>query len=407
MEHSQRFLQRVGIVEMTNQPILKNIRILDFTWVLAGPFATRILADFGAEVIQVQPLVTEVEDRFARGYYNTWNRNKLGITLNLNRPQGVALAKKLVGISDAAVENFAPRVMANWGLDYDNLKKIKPDIIMLSMSAMGHTGPWRDYVGFGPTVQAFSGITYLTSYPGKPPSGLGSSYADHVAGLMAALALLGALEHRWKTGEGQYIDVSQVEAMSSLLGSAFLEYAIDGKPPEPAGNRPSEAAPHGVYRCRGDDRWCAIAVFTDEEWQGFKRALGNPAWTEGSKFSTLASRLRNAEELDKLVEGWTKEHTAEEVMALLQGQGVAAGVVQDASDLANDPQLRARGFFIELEHPELVKTISDAVPIKLPDTPARYSRAAPMQGQDNDYVYKQLLGMSDDELAELRQQGII
>jgi len=358
-------------------------------------------------VIKVQPLMPEAGDKFSRGYYNTWNRNKLGITLNLNKPQGVALAKKLAGISDAVVENFTPRVMANWGLDYDNLKKIKPDIIMLSMSTMGNSGPWRDYVGFGPTVQAFSGITHLTSYQGKPPSGLGYSYADHVAGLMAALALLGAMEYRHRTGEGQYIDVSQVEAMSSLLGSAILEYAISGKPPEAVGNRSSEAAPYGVYRCRGDDRWCAIAVFNDEEWQGFKRALGNPPWAEAQRFAALSGRLKNADELDKLVEGWTSEHTAEEVMALLQEQGVAAGVVQDASNLANDPQLRARGFFVELDHPELGKTISDATPIKLSDTPARYSRAAPILGQDNDYIYIQLLGMSKQEMAELRKQGVI
>ncbi len=392
---------------MTNQAVLHNIRILDFTWVLAGPFATRILADFGAEVIKIQPLMPEAEDRFGRGYYNTWNRNKLGITLNLNKPEGVVLAKKLVGISDAVVENFTPRVMANWGLDYENLKKIKPDIIMLSMSTMGNTGPWRDYVGFGPTVQAFSGITYLTSYRGKPPIGLGYSYADHVAGLMAALALLGALEYRRRTGKGQYIDVSQVEAMSSLLGDAFWSYAISGKPPEPVGNRSSEVAPYGVYRCRGNDRWCAIAVFGDEEWMRFKRALGNPPWTEDGKFSTLPDREKNADELDKLVEGWTRGHTAEEVMALLQGQGVAAGVVQDASDLANDPQLRSRGFFVELDHPELGRTISDATPIKLSETPAKYSRAAPMQGQDNDYVYGELLGMSEDEITKLRQYGII
>ena len=392
---------------MTNQAILHNIRILDFSWVLAGPYATRLLADFGAEVIKVQPLVPAAEDKFSRGYDNTWNRNKLGIALNLNKPPGVALARRLVGISDAVVENFTPRVMANWGLDYPGLKEIKPDIIMLSMSTMGQTGPWRDYVGFGPTVQAFSGLTYLTSYPGKPPLGLGYSYADHVAGLTAALALLGAMEYRQRTGEGQYIDVSQVEAMASLLGDAILEYNISGQPPEPAGNRSSEAAPYGVYRCRGDDRWCAIGVFSDDEWQGFKRALGNPSWTENSKFSTLPGRLENAEELDKLVEGWTRERTAEEVMALLQDQGVAAGVVQAASDLPNDPQLRARNFFIELDHPELGKTIADATPIKLSDTSAKYNRAAPIVGQDNDYVYGELLGMREDEIAELRQQGII
>ncbi|MBA7654831.1 Succinyl-CoA:(R)-benzylsuccinate CoA-transferase subunit BbsF [subsurface metagenome] len=387
--------------------ILHNIRILDFTWVLAGPYATRILADFGAEVIKVQPLMSESGDKFDRGYYNTWNRNKLGITLNLNKPQGLALAKRLVGISDAVVENFTPRVMANWELDYPSLKKLKPDIIMLSISTMGQTGPWRDYVGFGPTVQAFSGITYLTSFPGKPPLGLGTSYADHIAGLIACLALLGALEYRQRTGEGQYIDVSQVEAMSSLLGSAVLDYTLNGKEVKPVGNSSTHAAPYGVYRCRGDDRWCAIAVFNDEEWEGFKRALGNPIWTEDKRFATPASRLENSDELDRLVEEWTGKHMAEEVMALLQEQGVAAGVVQDASDLANNPQLRARGFFIELDHPELGKTISDATPIKLSDTPARYSRAAPVQGQDNDYVYKQLLGMSEDEVAELKQQGVV
>jgi len=391
---------------MTNQSVLHNIRILDFTWVLAGPYATRILADFGAEVIKVQPLLPEAEDRFSRGYYNTWNRNKLGITLNPNKPQGIALAKRLVGISDAVVENFTPRVMANWGLDYDNLKKIKPDLIMLSLSTMGNTGPWRDYAGFGPTIQAFSGITYLTSFPDKPPLGLCTSYADHIAGLLACFALLGALECRRRTGEGQYIDVSQVEAMASLLGGAILEYMVDGEV-APVGNGSTEAAPHGVYRCQGDDRWCAITVFTDEEWQGFKRALGNPPWAEDRQFATLTGRLKNKAKLDRLVEGWTKKHTAEEVMVLLQKQGVAAGVVQNAGDLAEDPQLRERGFFVELDHPELGKTISDAVPIRLSDTPARYTWAAPILGQDNDYVYEELLGLSDDEVAGLRQQGVI
>ncbi len=383
---------------MTNQPILHNIRILDFSWVLAGPYATRLLADFGAEVIKVQPLLSsEADDAFARGYYNTWNRNKMGITLNLDRPRGVALAKKLVGISDAVVENFTPRVMANWGLDYNSLRQLKPDIIMLSLSVMGQTGPWRDYVGFGPTVQAFSGMTYLTSFPGKPPVGHGFSYADHVAGLYASLALLGALEHRQRTGEGQYIDVSQVEAMASLLGGAVMDNT--------AGS--NEAAPHNVYRCKGNDRWCAIAVFSDEEWQGFKRALSNPSWAEDDRFATLSSRMRNNKELDRLVAGWAKERTAEEVMSILQGNGVAAGVVQDASDLVADPQLRARDFFVEIDYPEAGKTLADSTPIKLSHAPARYRGAAPTPGQDNDYVYRELLGMSEEDVAELIEKGVI
>ena len=387
--------------------VLKGIRILDFSWVLVGPYATRLLADFGAEVIKVQPLMPEAEDKFSRGYYNTWNRNKRGITLNLNNPEGVALAKRLVNISDAVVENFTPRVMANWGLDYDRLKKIKPDLIMLSLSTMGSTGRWRDYTGFGPTIQAFSGITFLTSFPGKPPLGLGTAYADHIAGLFACLALLGAVEYRRRTGEGQYIDVSQVEAMASLLGDAILDYQIEGREAEAVGNSSTEAAPHGVYRCKGDDRWCAIAVFTDDEWQGFKRALGNPPWAGDKRFATFSGRLKNKARLDRLVEEWTKKHTAEEAMALLQKQGVAAGAVQAASDLVRDPQLNGRGFFIELDHPGLGKTVSDAVPIRLSETPAKYSRAAPLLGQDNEYVYGELLGLSRGELTELKKQGII
>jgi benzylsuccinate CoA-transferase BbsF subunit len=394
-------------VEMSrnNYPVLHDIRILDFTWVLAGPYATRLLADFGAEVIKVQPLLsTEADDAFSRGYYNTWNRNKLGITLNLDKPGGIELAKKLVGISDAVVENFTPRVMANWGLDYENLKKIKTNIIMVSLSLMGQAGPWRDYTGFGPTVHAFSGMTYLTSFPGRPPIGPGFSYADHVAGLYASLGLLGALEHRRRTGEGQHVDISEVEAMTGLLGNAIREYTATGKEPEPMGNSSTEAAPHSVYPCQGKDRWCAIAVYTDEEWQGFRRALGDPAWAEDEKFATLAGRVEYRDELNGLISAWTKERTAEEVMARLRENGVAAGVVQDAADLAGDPQLKARGFF--LDRPEIGK-LADASPIRLSATPARYDLPAPAPGRDNPYVYDKLLGLSKKEMGELKEKGVI
>jgi benzylsuccinate CoA-transferase BbsF subunit len=383
---------------MNGQSVLRGIRILDFTRVLAGPYATRILADFGAEVIKVQPLLRQEEDAFGRGYYNTWNRNKLGVTLDLSKPEGVAVARRLAGISDAVVENFTPRVMANWGLDYDSLRRVKPDIIMVSMSAMGSTGPRRDYTGFGPTVQAFSGMTALASYPGGLPLGLGTSYADHVAGLTAVLALLGALEYRRRTGEGQYIDVSEVEAVVGLLGDAVLERAVGGEPP---------AAPCGVYRCKGDDRWCAISVFSDEEWQGFKRALGSPSWAGDGRLGTMSGRLENAGELDVRIGQWTERHTAEEVIARLQECGVAAGVVQSAADLAADPQLRGRGFFVEQDSPHGGKIVSDATPIRMSATPAAYARAAPVTGQDNDYVYRKLLGMGEGEMSGLREAGII
>ncbi len=378
-----------------NELILHNMRILDFTWVLAGPYATRLLADFGAEVIKVQPLLsTETESEFSRGYYNTWNRNKLGITLNLNRTEGIEIARKLVSICDIVAENFAPRVMANWGLDYENLKKIKPDIIMVSLSAMGQTGPRKDYTGFGPTVHAFSGMTHLTSFPGRAPTGPGFSYADHVAGLYASLVLLGALEHKRRTGEGQYIDISEVEVMASLLGGGT----------EPMGNRLEIAAPHDVYPCRGKNRWCAIAIFTNAEWEGFKKGLGDPAWAEDKKYATLSGRLKNRDELDKQIAAWTKRRTAAEVMTRLQANGIAAGVVQEAADLTRDPQLKARGFF--LDKPEIGKLV-DASPIRLSETPAEYNRPAPTPDRDNDYVYGKLLGLSKKEITDLKNKGVI
>jgi crotonobetainyl-CoA:carnitine CoA-transferase CaiB-like acyl-CoA transferase len=381
---------------MSEQSILHNVRVLDFTWVLAGPFATRLLADFGAEVIKVQPrLSAESDDAFSRGYYAAWNRNKLGITLDLSQPEGIGLAKKLVGVCDVVAESFAPRVMANWGLDYAHLQKIKPDIIMVSLSLMGHSGPFRDYSGFGPAAHAFSGLTSLTGFPGGPPLGPGFSFADHVAGLYASLAVLGALEERLKTGCGQYIDISEVAAVKSLLGGGAMR---------PEGNRSGEAAPHGVYACRGRDRWCAISVSTESEWRGLKKALGNPPWADDKKFASLSGRIENAYALDDLISQWTRKHTAAEVMAALQSYGVPSGVVQDAAGLALDPQLRARGFFVD--RPDVGKLV-DAAPLGLLESPAAYYRPAPPPGRDNAYVYGKLLGLTEKEIAELRKKGVI
>ncbi len=392
---------------MPDPPVLNNIRILDFSWVLAGPYATRLLADYGAEVIKIQPLLPEADDKFSRGYYNTWNRNKLGITLNLSCARGLEIAARLIKISDIIVENFSPRVMENWGLDYPGAKKLNPDIIFLSMSVMGHSGPWRNYSGFGPAVQAFSGITRLTAYPGQPPSGIGYAYADHIAGLYGSLALLGALEYRRRTGRGQYIDLSQTETMTSLLSDAVLDCTMRGREAKPVGNISAGSVPCGVYPCRGKDRWCAIEVSTEEEWEGLKRALGQPAWINEARFATIASRQRNREALDRFVQVWTKNLSAEEVAAVLQEEGVPAGLVRNAADLVNDPQMRDREFFLTPAAPDFAGTLVDASPIRLADSPASYRRAAPVRGQDNEYVYRRLLGLSEDEISELKQNNII
>lgn len=389
---------------------LDGLRILDFSWLMAGPYATRILADFGAEVIKVQSRKTATgAESNATHYFNTWNRNKLGITLNMNHPKARDIALRLVKISDVVMENFTPRVKSNWGLSYDKLREIRPDIIMLSMSAMGQSGPWRNFAALGPTIQAFSGITQLTSFPQGTPLGLGYSYADPISGLFAILAILAALEHRGKTGQGQYIDISEYECMCSLLGPAILDYTINHNVATPQGNSPGHiaAAPYGCYKCSGEDRWCVIAVSSEEEWQALCHVLGAPPWSKEERFSTLPGRERHAEELNQLLEQWAIEHTPEEVMNSLQQAGVPAGMVEDANDLANDPHLKARNFFIQAEHPVLGKTTSDNTPIRLSRTPARLRRAAPLLGQDNHYVYKELLGVSEQELSQYIEEGLI
>lgn len=396
---------------MTTQGPLAGVRVLDFTWVLAGPFCTRLLADYGAEVIKVQSAVVPgTEEQNLSPNFAAWNRNKLSVTLNLNQPEGVELAKRLASLSDVVVENFTPRVMENWGLDYARLKEANPDLIMLSLSGMGQTGPLRDYVCFGPTIQALSGLTYLTGLAGRPPIGIGVSLSDHLAGLAGALGVLAALELRRSTGQGSSIDLSQLEVSCGLLGPAFLDLAANGRAAEPQGNGwpYGDAAPHGIYRCQGEDRWCAIAVFSQEEWRALCRAMGEPAWTHNERFATLDARSKHADELDRLVEGWTRERAPEEVMRLLQGVGVAAGVVQNAEDLAQrDPQLQHRGFWVSQDHPVLGRVPTDGSPLLFSEIAPTFDRPAPLLGQHNDEIFRQLLGLSQEETTRLKQQGII
>ena len=390
--------------------ILNGVRVLDFTWMLAGPFATRLLADFGAEVIKVQSkkTATGAESNLG-GYFNNWNRNKRSITLDMSHPEAEDLVLKLTKISDVVIENFSPRVMANWGLTYEKLKAVKPNLIMASMSAMGQTGPWRDFVAFGPTLQALSSLTYLTSFSEDAPLGLGYAHADPIAGLYATFAILAALEYRDRTGQGQYIDLSEYEAMCTFMGPALLNATANHEEFKPQGNRPDykQAAPYGCYKCAGTDRWCVIAVFDESEWQAFCHVLGAPPWTKEERFSSLSRRKEHEEELDQFLGEWTANHGAEEIVEHLQRAGVPAGVVQNAEDLARDPHLMAREFFVSLEHPLLGKTLSDSFPIRFGDHPANDWKAAPLLGADNRIVYVDLLGLSEDEFSSYVRRGVI
>ena len=395
---------------MENTNILSGLRVLDFTRVLAGPYAARLLADFGAEVIKVQSEKTATgADSNTSGYFATWNRNKRSIALDMSHPEARQIALRLTAISDVVIENFSPRVMSNWGLQYEKLKAVRPDLVMVSMSGMGQTGPWNDYVAFGPTIQAFSGLTSLTSFNKDDPMGLGHAYSDCVAGLYAVLAILAALESRDKTGTGQYIDLSEYEAMCSLLGPLFLDISAHQRNVVPQGNHTDcvPAAPYGCYQCSGTDRWCTIAVFNEREWEALCKTMGNPQWARDERFSSLEKRKDHSDELDELLGRWTLKHEAGELMCLLQEAGVPAGKVQNAEDLAKDLHLKARGYFVNLEHPVLGNTISDSSPILFRETPTPEWKAAPLLGQDNRYVYMDLLGLSESEVSSYLERGII
>ena len=393
-----------------NKEILNGLRVLDFTRVLAGPYATRILADFGAEVIKIQSKKTaRGAESNTSGYFTTWNRNKRSITLDMSYPEAREIALKLTAISDVVIENFSPRVMSNWGLNYERLKEVRPDLIMVSMSGMGQTGPWKDSVALGPTIQALSGLTYLSSFNEDSPMGLGYSHADTVAGLYAVLAVLAALEYREGKGMGQYIDLSEYEAVCTVMGPTFLDILANQKDVLPQGNQSDHvpAAPYGCYRCLGADRWCVIAVFNEVEWQALCEVMGNPGWSREERFSTLSKRKKHAEELDELLGRWTGKHRAEELVCLLQEAGVPAGVVQSAEDLAGDPHLRARDYFVELEHQVQGNKISESSPIKFTDSTTAGWRAAPLLGEDNRYVYIELLGLRESELSSYIERGVV
>jgi len=389
---------------------LRGIRVLDFTWMLAGPYATRLLADFGAEVIKVQSKLTAMgAGQNDTGYFNTWNRNKLGITLDLGRPEARQLALELAAKCDLVMENFTPRVMQSLGLGYDDLKRVKPDIVMVSLSGFGQSGPWRNYAALGATVQAFSGLTYLTSYDDGRPEGIGFAYADHISGLYAALAALAALKRRDTTGQGAYADISEIEAACSTLGPALLDYSVNGRAAGPVGNRAEwgQAAPHGCYRCRGEDRWCVIAVFSEEEWQSLCNVIGQPRLAPQDKFASIQSRLQHAGELDAVIEKWTENYTPREAMEKLQSAGVPASAVNDARDLASDPHLNGRGFFIGPGRPVPGLGRADGNPVRLSATPPQCRKAAPLLGEDNRRVFIDILGMDEDRFKRYVAEGII
>jgi len=405
---------------MNTPQALAGIRILDFSWFGAAPIGTKWMADHGAEVIRVESqerldalrvlgsthFRDYTPDLNGSGFFNDFNSSKYGITLNLNRQEGLDIARRLVAISDVVIDSFTRRAMRKWGLYYDDLVRVKPDIIVVSASQQGHTGPHADYLGFGFNLQALAGINHLTGYPDGDPLGTSVNYPDFVLPMFVASVITSALLYRRRTGQGQHIDLSQYQATASTLGPVLMDYLVNQRVQSRTGGRSATAAPHGIYRCQGEDRWCAIAVSTEGQWTALCRVMGNPAWTQESRFSTLMGRLQHVDDLDTLLTGWTCEWLAETVMQRLQDAGVAAGVVQNAEDLLErDPQLRHRGHYRQLTHPVTGPTHYMGPAFHLSATPATM-RPAPCLGEHNAYVYGDLLGMSADEIDQYTKDGV-
>jgi len=388
--------------------VLEGIRVLDFTWVVAGPVATRVLADHGADVIKIER--TDAPDAPQRrgGLFGNLNRGKRSVAIDLSDARGVELVRELARRCDVVIDNFSPRVMANWGLDAVALQDLAPHLVVLNLSGFGTSGPMAQQVSYGPTLQAQTGFTWHMRRPGGAPAGFGFSYSDMVSGYSAALAVVAALWRRASDGVGSAIDLAQLEVLATML-APLLEMALRGDAiPDVLDSAVADgaAAPHGVYRCReeaGRDRWCAIAIFGDDEWRRFIAALGAPQWAQAPQFASASGRRAGAAALDRHIESWTAGMTAAAAMQTLQAAGVAAGVVADATDLAVDPQLAARGYWVGCSDGIQL----DGVVPRLSATPGAVVAAAPRLGEHTDQVLRDLLAMEQSALDRLRRTGVI
>ena len=403
---------------------LQGVRIVEMGQLIAIPFAMKLLADMGAEVIRLESTrrlesyrgdsvyLNEIDGEFWNRGANFYeqNRNKLGITLDLGLPEGLDILRRLIGISDVFAQNFTPRVIRNFGLEYQDLRRIKPDIIMVSSTGYGFDGPWANFGATGPATEGASGLAYATGYADGAPVMAEIPYVDYTAGEHTVFAVMAGLMHRLRTGEGQFIDVSQAQAAAATIPEVLLDFAANGREATRMGNSDQSMAPHGCYPCRGEDRWIVVAVSTDTEWLGMCRALGMADWATDPRFSGSLGRWRNRNELDRMISEGTASWDAHALMAALQSQGVPAGAVLDSKDLLFNPHLRERGFYeVVRHHPStgMPPLPYAGRPWKLSETPAIQPTAAPLMGEHNDYVLQELLGMDREEVQELEQRGVI
>ncbi len=402
-----------------NRP-LEGIRVLDFGWILSVPHCTQWLGSMGAEVLRVASKAHmeagRTGDRASTdgiggvnraGAWNGNNYSKLGLTLNLKEPRAVELVVDLAAKCDVVAENFAPGVMNRLGLGYEAIREANPSIIYLSGTTLGADGPDFNATGWGPNTLSYGGLTWLTGYEDGAPVQAGGNLPDYVIGTIMAFHVLSAISHRRRTGQGQFIEMSMAEAVSTFIPETFMDFVMNGREAGRMGNHVSEMSPHAVYPAEGHDQWVAVAVANDEEWRAMCEAAAHPEWLSDPRFATLDDRKRNEKELDSLIGEWTANHPPDRIMHILQGAGVAAGPVMSTFDLLGDPHFIERGFVIELDHPEVGSRAVAGLPAKFSAIPDPAWFPAPLLGQHNGYVFRDLLGLDEEEISRLMAEKVI
>ena len=406
---------------MAKKRIFEGLKIADFTWLGVGPIAMKFMANMGATVIHIEsytrPDICRVSPPYKdwkpginrSAFFAIFNDSKYGITLNLRMPQAQKLAMRIINEwADVVADAHLPGIMEKFGLDKETLRKDKPELIHIATALQGKTGPYSTMPGHGMVGVSLGGITQITGWPDRDPTVPFGALTDFLTFPHMITALIAALLYRRKTGKGQYIELSQLECSAQFLAPPIMDYMINGRVLGRMGNSSAYAAPHGVYRCKGEgEKWCAIAVSSDGEWRNFCHVIGNPEWTRDPEFATFMGRKEKENELNRFVEEWTLNYTPQEVMRKMQKAGVPAGVVESGEDLVADPQLNHRHTHVVLEHPEIGPHIYQAPPYRFSKTPHKLTMPAPCLGQHNEYVLKEILGMSDDEIADLLVAGAL
>jgi len=400
--------------------VFHGIKVVSLGWAVVGALTMKYLANYGATVIKVEsesrPGVLRISPPFKdgraglnrSGYFNYFNANILSMALNMAHPDALKIAKELVAKADIVMENFTPGVMERYGLGYEELKKVRPDIIMLRQSGFGSSGHYASLPAFGMTLAAMAGLPNFIGWPDKEPLPIGvAAYTDSISPRFAVATLIAALDYRNKTGKGQLLEISQLEAAIYFVIPAILKYISSGREPLLVGNSCAYAVPHSVYPCKGNDRWCTIAVFNDEDWAQLCKVVGKLEYIDDPRFNTLPNRKKNEDEINMVISEWTINFTPEEVMIQMQAAGVAAGVVKDAADIYADPQLRQRNFFWQLNHAEMGLFTHLGESFELSKAPAKRPMPSPCLGEHTEYVCTNILGMSDEEFVELLESGVL